>query len=100
MSLSLWSPAEIIQGVAERARRRRLDLGYTQVELSERSGVRLGTLKFFERTGQASLETVVMVAIALRAEANLMELFPRQEPRTLEDVIEKPLRQRGRRRSA
>lgn len=100
LTLSLWSPGEIIEGVAERAKRRRLDLGYTQAELSERSGVRLGTLKLFERTGQASLQTVVMIAFALRAEGELNALFPRQAPMTIDDVVEKPLRQRGRRRRA
>ena len=100
LSLNLWSPGEVIDGIAERARRRRLDLGYTQTELSERSGVRLGTLKLFERTGQASLQTVVMIAFALRGETEFAALFPRQAPMTIEDVVEKPSRQRGRRRDA
>lgn len=97
LSLNLLSPGEILEGIASRSRRRRLDLGLTQAELSARSGVRLGTLKAFERTGRASMDTVVLVAFALRAETEFTQLFPREEPRTIADVIEKPLRQRGRR---
>lgn len=100
LSLNLYSPAEIIEGIAERARRRRLDLGYTQAELAARSGVSLGTLKLFERTGRGSLEAVVLLALALRAEAEFLGLFLRQGPTTIEDVVQKPLRERGRRRVA
>ena len=98
LSLSLYSPGEILLGVAGRAKRRRLDLGLTQQDLAERAQVSLGTLKLFERTGRASLETVVLVAFALGAEEQFTGLFPEMPPQSIEDVVGRPKRQRGRRR--
>ena len=44
--------------LAENVRARRLAIGLTQAGLASRSGVPLGTLRKFERTGAASVETL------------------------------------------
>jgi len=46
-------------------RQRRKALGYTQLELSSRSGVSLGSLKRFENSGQISLESLLKLAFIL-----------------------------------
>ena len=46
-------------------RQRRKALGYTQLELSSRSGVSLGSLKRFENSGQISLESLLKLALVL-----------------------------------
>ena len=97
MSIKLTSPSEIVRGVASRARDRRLEANLTQEGLASRAGVSLGTLKLFERTGKASIETVVRIAFALEAEGEFEGLFPRTTPRTIEDIVTRPQRQRGRR---
>lgn len=38
---------------------------YSQAELAERSGVSLGSIKRFERTGQISLESIMRIAHVL-----------------------------------
>ncbi|MHB1103430.1 MAG: helix-turn-helix domain-containing protein [Devosia sp.] len=84
--------------LAGRARDRRLAQNMTQAGLAARAGVSLGTLKLFERTGKASLETVLRIAFALGADAEFDQLFAALSPRTIDDVIEKPPRRRGRRK--
>ena len=94
----MTSPSEVLADLAQRARQRRLDLELTQAGLAERSNVSLGTLKQFERTGKAQLETVIRLAFALGAEEEFAALFPPRPPQTIDDILSPRARQRGRRR--
>ncbi len=96
LSLSFTSPSEVIGAAARRARQLRLARNMTQDGLAARSGVSLGTLKLFERTGKASFETVVRIAFALAAEKEFLELFPPTPMTRIDDIIEEPVRRRGR----
>lgn len=96
LSTEFVSPADICRGVAERARAARLAADLSQEGLAERSGVSLGTLKRFERTGAASLEVVARIALALRLESGFDGLFILPTFTTLDEVIAAPRkRQRG-----
>jgi transcriptional regulator with XRE-family HTH domain len=95
ISLKLTSPHEIIQDLASRAKQRRLDANLTQEKLAQRAQVSLGTLKLFERTGKASLEFVLLIAFALNAEKEFISLFPPSAPKSIDDILAKPKRQRG-----
>lgn len=97
MALKLTSPFDIKNGLKNRARQRRLDENLSQDGLAARSGVSLGSLKRFERTGDISLESLLALAFALDAETEFENLFPKREYRSIEDVIGKPARKRGRR---
>lgn len=91
----------IRSGIANRLRRRRLDAGWSQAELSERSGVPLGTLKRFESTGQISLDTLLRLARPLGALHEFDALFPEPAFGSLDEVIRattKTARQRAPRR--
>jgi transcriptional regulator with XRE-family HTH domain len=98
LALRLTSPAQILQGVAARMKRRRLDFNLTQRELAERSGVSYGSLRLFEETGKASFEAVVKIAFALEAESEFESLFPQRPVRTLEEIIGRPVKQRVRKK--
>jgi transcriptional regulator with XRE-family HTH domain len=98
LRLQLHSPAEVQRKVAGRARLRRLERAWTQAELAGRSGTSLATLRRFERTGQASFATIIAIAFALSAEEEFLALFPPSPAQSIDDVLEKPRRQRGRRR--
>ncbi len=90
------SPPEICQSVAARAREARLAADLSQAGLAERAGVSLGSLKRFERTGAASFEAVVRIAVALRLEAGFEELFRLPRFASLDEVVAVPKRrQRG-----
>lgn len=81
------------------ARQRRIALGITQVELSQRSGVPLGTLKRFERLGEVSLSSLLALAEAIDALEAFHGLFPLPEARTLDEVerqAKPPVRVRAR----
>jgi len=86
LSIELLSPAEIIQGVAHRARALRLERGWTQGELARRAGVALPTLKRFEQTGQIAMERLVAIAVVLDAVQPLGELFAPAPARTLAEL--------------
>ena len=59
------SPLEFMDTLKTKFRQRRKALGYTQLELSSRSGVSLGSLKRFENSGQISLESLLKLAFVL-----------------------------------
>lgn len=98
LAFNMSSPADVIKGLSERVRRRRLDLGLTQRELAARAGVSYGSLRLFEETGKISFEALVKVAFVLEGEAEFEHLFPPRPPQTIDDIVERPVRQRGRRK--
>ena len=73
--MAFKSTSDIIQGIAARARAARIRCRYTQADLAERAGISFSTYKRFEREGQIALESLVKVAIALRMESELDQLF-------------------------
>lgn len=68
-----------------RAVRRRRKI--SQEKLSEKSGVSLGSLKRFERTGQISLLSLTKLAVALGMQQELERLFTEVPFLTIEEVI-------------
>jgi transcriptional regulator with XRE-family HTH domain len=98
ISFNLLAPRDVLQGLAQRAKQRRLAANLTQEGLAQRAQVSLGTLKFFERTGKASCEFIVLLAFALNAEKEFEGLFPPATPRSIDDIVAKPRRMRGRRK--
>ncbi|MGS4947581.1 helix-turn-helix domain-containing protein [Meridianimarinicoccus sp. RP-17] len=59
---------------------RRIALNMTQTELATRSGVPLGTLKWFERLGEVSLPSLLALAEALNARPAFHRLFAARIP--------------------
>lgn len=93
------STVEVIRDLADRMKRRRIEHELTQRELASRSNVSYGSLRLFERSGKISLESLVKIAFALEAEAEFERLFPGRPPQNIDDVIDRPLKQRVRRQS-
>lgn len=71
----------------------------TQRELANRAGISYGTLRLIEDQGKGSMEAVVKLAFALGAETEFEALFPAKAPLSIDDVIERPQRQRVRRKA-
>ncbi|MFK3691094.1 helix-turn-helix domain-containing protein [Agrobacterium tumefaciens] len=95
---NMSSPVEVIRGLADRMKRRRIEHALTQRELAARSNVSYGSLRLFEETGKISLESLVKIAFALEGEAEFELLFPGRPPQNIDDVVGRPLRQRVRRK--
>jgi transcriptional regulator with XRE-family HTH domain len=98
--LELQTPAEVVAGIAERARALRISRGWTQRELADRSGVALETLRRFERTGKIAVERLVRIAFVLDAVGPLGELFAPPPAKTLKDLerTERPRKRASKRR--
>ena len=75
MNFILKSSQEIMQDIATRAREIRLSQNLTQAGLSLRSGVSLGSLKRFEKTGEISLKSLIDIANALGCLSDFEQLF-------------------------
>lgn len=98
LAFNMSSPVEVIRGLADRMKRRRIEHALTQRELAARSNVSYGSLRLFEETGKISLESLVKIAFALEVEAEFELLFPGRPPQNIDDVVDRPLRQRVRRK--
>lgn len=98
LQLSLMAPGDVARTVAERARGRRVALGLTQEEVAERSSISVWSLRRFEATGRIAFDALVRIAFVLDAFEEFGGLFPEPEFRTLDEVVSRPKRQRGKRR--
>jgi transcriptional regulator with XRE-family HTH domain len=99
LSFEEFSPTDVSNGLAKRARRRRLDENLTQPGLAARAGVTVASLRRFERTGAVSLENLIRIALALGVASEFSQLFPPRETRSLDEIIAAPKqRQRGKRK--
>lgn len=95
--LDVYNPAEIAKGIAERLRKRRLEMNLTQQTLAKRSGVSLGSLKRFENNHEISLKHLLMIAVVLDATEEFTSLFIRRQFENIDQVLESSSgkRQRG-----
>lgn len=92
--MTFHSPREIALQVAENVRQQRLRRNLTQEELASRSGVPLGTLRLFERTGRISLGGLVKLAMALGEERAILTLMKTEDLASLFDINERASRKR------
>lgn len=99
ISLNLLTPLECLAQIAQRAKMKRLSLNLSQKNLSMRSGVSLGSIKRFERTGKISLESLLKLALVLECLESFNSLFE-QTPLTslpsLDAILKQIPRKRGR----
>lgn len=84
----LKSPDEINKDIAKRMRERRKEKKLTQIQLSERSNVSLGSLKRFERTGEISLSSLIKIAFALGCQNDFDALFAKKGYSSIQEVID------------
>jgi len=101
LELNLYTPNKIQKLLSQRIKRLRLINEWTQVELAERSGISLASLKRFESTGKISLERLLLLAWTFGRLDEFTSLLEEPEIMTLADIrkLEKK-RQRGKRRSS
>jgi transcriptional regulator with XRE-family HTH domain len=99
ISIPMKTPLEMATSIAKKAKAKRLNLNLSQQTLSERSGVKYGTLKKFERTGQISLESLLKIALSLNEFEKFECLFDQnieEIPDSLDDLLKENARKRGR----
>ena len=91
---------ETVAELAQRAKSMRLAQNLTQAGLEKRSGVSLGSIKLFERTGKISCESLIKIAIALGALEGFDGLFQPNltEDRSIDDLLKDAKASTGRKR--
>ena len=82
------APEDIATEIALRLKNRRLAQNLTLEGLARRSGVALGTLKKFERTGQIALVSFIRLVITLKDEAALENILLEQKFETLDEILQ------------
>lgn len=88
MLSQLRYPTEIAKEVSARVKVKRKKRKLTQVELSERAGLSLASLKRFERTGEISFVSLIKIAMVLDELEEFDELFARKEYQSIQEVID------------
>jgi transcriptional regulator with XRE-family HTH domain len=73
--------------ILERFRNVRRVAKLSQIALAERSGVSLGSIKRFERTGEISFVSLLKLAMALGYESDFNNLFTRKNYQSIFDVV-------------
>lgn len=85
---------ELLAGIGSRARALRLVRGFSQDEVAARAGVGVATVRRFEQTGTASLDSLVRIAFALDADAAFQKLFEPPAFQTLDEALARPTKPR------
>lgn len=85
------TPKEISDSLAARLKQRRKEAKLTQSQLSDKSGVSLGSLKRFETKGEISLKALIKLAIALECEEEFEMLFSVRKYQSIQEIIDEQL---------
>ncbi len=99
MPLNLYTPQELLEKIAIKAKQVRLNQNLTQEGLASRSGVSLGSVKRFERTGQISFESLLKISLVLNSLSDFENIFDENTKpiKTLDEIIAEPTKKlRGR----
>ena len=81
--------SDMMDIIKTKFRQRRKALGYTQPELSSRSGVSLGSLKRFENSGQIALESLLKLAFVLECLGDFSSFCEVEEERfgSIDEIV-------------
>ena len=80
------SPFEIVAGLSEKVKRRRLEKGLSRKALSEISGVPLGTIAKFEQKHSIALQQFADLAVALGYADQLKSLLAEPRYKTIGEL--------------
>ena len=84
------NPSDILGELSEKVKILRKSKKYSQEELANRSGVSLGSLKRFERSGQISLESLLkLIHVLGRLEDFENVLLPKEDFKNIANLFSK-----------
>lgn len=84
----LKNPKDVNREIAIRMRERRKEKKLSQISLSEKSGVSLGSIKRFESTGEIALSFLIKIAFVLGCEDDFDSLFAKRGYSSIQEVID------------
>lgn len=82
------TPKEISTEIVKNVRIRRKEAKLTQEQLSKKSGVSLGSIKRFERTGEIALTSLIKISVALGCQEDFLQLFVKKQYRSIQEIID------------
>ena len=82
------TPKEISGTITGNVKTRRKESHLTQAQLSQRSGVSLGSIKRFERTGEISLVSLIKISVALGCQEDFLQLFAKRQYQSIQEIID------------
>lgn len=85
--LNFKTPYDVSMEIAKKAKAKRKYLKLTQQQLAEKSGVSLGSLKRFERSGEISLSSLLKIALVLDSLKGFDGLFEKPEYSSIEELL-------------
>ena len=79
LSINFNTPHSILEQLKAKFKQKRLSFNLTQEGLSNKSGVSLGSLKRFEKTGQISLESLLKLSLILECLDDFLNIANKKE---------------------
>ena len=85
--LNQKTPNEIAKDLAEKNKQQRKKLKVSQLELAQKSGVSLGSIKRFETKYEISLVSLIKISIVLDLDSDFEKLFTAKTYTSIDEVI-------------
>ena len=97
--IDLIAPPDVMQRTAQRAKALRLAQNITQQELADKTGIAVGTVKRFEKTGEIQFNHLLRIALVLGKLQDFSNIFAVDDvPFSLYDLKSPKVRQRARKK--
>jgi transcriptional regulator with XRE-family HTH domain len=90
----LKTSTELLAELGAAIRTRRVAQQWSQEEAAVRAGMGVRTWRRMEKTGQATVESLVQAAVALRCEETLALLFPAPAAASMNDLLARQMESR------
>ena len=95
--LAIKSPTDLAIELATTIKKARLQKNWSRLELADRAGINIHTLRRFEETGQISLNRLLAIFLVLGMLNQLQALTTLDHPPRIKDILLTKNRKRGRR---
>ncbi len=91
LNINISTPTTMMQRLKDKFKQRRLALELTQEGLATKSGVSLGSLKRFEKSGQISLESLLKLSLVLECldDFNAVAVPKEIQAKSLDELLAK-----------
>lgn len=83
--VNVLTEQSVVNGIVERAKKKRKQMKISQKQLSQKSGVAYASIRRFESTGDISLASLLKIAQALNALKDFENIFKGQVITSLKD---------------
>jgi len=100
LNINISTPSSIMEILRVKYKQKRLSMDLTQIGLSTRSGVSLGSIKRFESIGQVSLNSLLRLSLVLECLEDFKNIANIKNPiiNSLSQIVsakDAPLKKRG-----